>query len=222
MDPTCRSCGGYPCDCGRAIGVPILREDGSLWIRDFSSMQLLPYEEPRAPTEEELKAQRELRAKETADLKKLTESNWEAGTCSSEVANEYLFKAVNEKYMETAKRAISLGASPNLKWSINSTHTDMAYNSDCLLHIAIEKGDIAMLKFLLESGANPNVVGKSNNNSASSFTPLMCAVRRDSPQEQREMVKLLMEYKADKSPTDSVGRTAASMPGAERVAALLR
>ena len=46
MDPTCRSCGDYPCTCGGAIGVPFedARHGGwAMRVGGGTDMRVVPY-----------------------------------------------------------------------------------------------------------------------------------------------------------------------------------
>ena len=46
MDPTCRSCGDYPCSCGGAIGVPFEDAANGGWamrVGGGTDMRVVPY-----------------------------------------------------------------------------------------------------------------------------------------------------------------------------------
>lgn len=69
--------------------------------------------------------------------------------------------------------------------------------NDTPLHVAVENGQLNMVQFLLERGANPNAMNDWRQ------TPLHLAARGNS----EEIANLLIEYDADRRARDQNGRT---------------
>ena len=207
MDPTCRSCGGYPCDCGRAIGVPIQTANG-LMIRDGLS-GLRPYEPPRELTQEELAANRRLQRQRQEQYDDVQRKEFEKGVCEDQrTATKFLLEAIRSNDVGMARKALGFGANIEKAWS----------NDDAPLHLAIKRGNIEITRLLLENEPNVNAKGARSSTRASEFTPLIDAVRTNN----KEIVQLLLAHQASTSATDNVGRTPAQQPCNPDILAMLK
>lgn len=209
MDPTCRTCCGYPCTCGQAIGVPILMGD-KLMIRDGlgTDLSLRPYEEPKPKTEEEIRREREEQKRRAKEREEENKRKFESGTCNQEIANDMLYKAIKNKDTNLAQEALSKGACPTLRISINRVSTDLHWNGDTILHLAISNNCEEIVQSLVNHNVDVNTIGNKNMYSASAFTPLLLAIRSGNAR----IVQILLEAGANMSITDSVGRDALQMP----------
>ena len=69
-----------------------------------------------------------------------------------------------------------------------SVRTD---NDQTILHVACEKGDLIIVKKVLEAGADPN------SRDGSTFTPLMLAVQHVDDEEAADIVTILCEFKCN-------------------------
>ena len=66
-----------------------------------------------------------------------------------------------------------------------------AFNDQTILHVACEKGDLPIVKKVLEAGADPNSLD------GSTFTPLMLAVQHVDDVEAADIVGILCEFKCN-------------------------
>lgn len=205
MDPTCRSCGDYPCTCGRAIGVPIATADG-LMIRYGSG--LVPYEEPKPKTSEEIAQERRELEERKKQAKIDARKEFDNGTHSQDVANDILYEAVQKNDFSLVKTALEKGACPTLRISIGRPSKDLSWNGDTILHVAISNKNAEIVQALVASGVDVNLIGNKNMYAASGFTPLLLAIRKNSP----KIVEILLKAGAKKDIRDSVGRNANDMP----------
>ena len=85
------------------------------------------------------------------------------------------------QWVETANN-LSVEAS----FSLNTTYS---YGGESLLHVAAKKGNLSMVKLLIEQGANVNIQDESGN------TPLHYAAANG----KKDIVKYLLDNKADSS-----------------------
>lgn len=74
---------------------------------------------------------------------------------------------------------------------------EMSYVGKTPLHVAVEKGDLAMATFLLSRGADVNAHGHENRGpSYFHSTPLQCALEHENHEIRPAMIKLLINHGA--------------------------
>jgi ankyrin repeat protein len=71
---------------------------------------------------------------------------------------------------------------------------DFLYKGRTMLHLAASMGDIKCMQTLLERGANPNLSVQADSEEKNGKTPLHFVIESQNP---IEMIKLLLNYKAD-------------------------
>ena len=112
------------------------------------------------------------------------EISLEIGTVTGIVTIDWyeipLFQAIAQEDNETVKNLINSGFKINTKDSRNNT----------ALHVAVEHGNLEIVKFLLERGADVNAKNKSN------LTPI-CTMGADNENTGIEILKLLIAKGAD-------------------------
>lgn len=217
MDPTCRSCGGYPCDCGKAIGVPILM-DGALYMRNFSTMALEPYtppdpEEEKRKREEQEAERRRAHAKRKEDTLNRMRTEEVPSTDVTELSRVLLYAAsVND--LELVTKMLRLGAEKDVQMKWGAIHIDPVstgtYSELCFdgslktstpLLFACVKNNLAMVEEILKYKPNVNANGGGNGNTAQ-FTPLHWAALH----ENEAMIDALLANGADKKIDDGWGK----------------
>ena len=121
-----------------------------------------------------------------------------------------LFRTIDVNGFDNAKLLIKFGADPNIKESSQ----DWAP-----LQCASYYGNLQMVKLLIENGAEINVTGKYNQ------TPLHWSMRAITWNNQKEIVKYLLQKGINVNHEDSDGNTALLMAekrSSEGVVELLR
>ena len=120
------------------------------------------------------------------------ESLIEAG---ADINSGALSLAVSKGYVRTVKKLVAKGANINAE----------DYNGRTALYTAVESEKKEIIEFLLENGANPNVLaGKDNDYYYYCHSPLTYAVER----EDINLIKLLLGKKADPNLTCKNGKNA--------------
>jgi len=113
-------------------------------------------------------------------------------------SNENLITAAKEGNIEDVKSALKAGAKINYKSKKDSIFVGASPAGDTALMKAVSAGDVDIVKYLLESKADPNIKNNSGD------TAIMYISRSEScSPEQLEILKLLIEYKANVNIKDS-------------------
>ena len=133
-----------------------------------------------------------------------------AETNEQSIANQSLLAAVQRGDVTAVKRALALPET--LKYELNP---ECPPRTRCKpITVAAERGDLTILKLLLDAGADPNGTTWVGD------TPLIIALMNG----KREAVNLLLEYKADVNQINKFGTSAfmgACMMGDEDIVAML-